>query len=34
MNIVTRRSNGEITTSLEPQAEMPDALKQIVEDKS
>ena len=34
VNIVTRRSNGEITTALEPQAEMPDALKQIVEDKT
>jgi succinate dehydrogenase / fumarate reductase flavoprotein subunit len=34
MNVVTRRSNGEITSTLEPLAEMPDELKQIVEDKS
>jgi succinate dehydrogenase / fumarate reductase flavoprotein subunit len=34
VNVVTRRSNGEITSMLEPLAEMPDELKQIVEDKS
>jgi succinate dehydrogenase / fumarate reductase flavoprotein subunit len=34
MNVVTRRSNGEITSILEPLAEMPDELKQIVEDPS
>jgi succinate dehydrogenase / fumarate reductase flavoprotein subunit len=34
VNVVTRRSNGEISCVLEPLAEMPDDLKQIVEDKS
>jgi succinate dehydrogenase / fumarate reductase flavoprotein subunit len=34
MNVVTRRSNGEITSTLEPLAEMPDELKYIVEDAS
>jgi len=34
VNVVTRRSNGQITCALEPLAEMPDELKQIVEDKS
>ena len=34
VNVVTRRSNGEITCLLEPLADMPEDLKQIVEDKS
>jgi succinate dehydrogenase / fumarate reductase, flavoprotein subunit len=34
VNVVTRRSNGDLTCVLEPLAEMPDELKQIVEDKS
>jgi len=34
VNVVTRRSNGEISCVFEPLAEMPDDLKQIVEDKS
>jgi succinate dehydrogenase / fumarate reductase flavoprotein subunit len=33
VNVVTRRSNGEITCVLEPLADMPDELKQIVENK-
>ena len=34
VNVVTRRSNGEITCLLEPLADMPEDLKQIVEGKS
>jgi succinate dehydrogenase / fumarate reductase, flavoprotein subunit len=34
VNVVTRRSNGKVTCGLEPLAEMPEDLKQIVEDKS
>jgi succinate dehydrogenase / fumarate reductase flavoprotein subunit len=34
VNVVTRRSNEEITCVLEPLAEMPDELKQIIEDKA
>jgi succinate dehydrogenase / fumarate reductase flavoprotein subunit len=34
VNVVTRRVNGEMTTALEPLPEMPDELKQIIEDKT
>src|ERR671930_336532 len=34
VNVVTRRVNGEMTSVLEPLAEMPDELKQIVENKT
>jgi succinate dehydrogenase / fumarate reductase flavoprotein subunit len=34
VNVVTRRVNGEMTSVLEPLPEMPDELKQIVEDKT
>jgi succinate dehydrogenase / fumarate reductase, flavoprotein subunit len=34
VNVVTRLSNGDMTCVLEPLPEMPDELKQIVEDKS
>ncbi|HTD77827.1 MAG TPA: FAD-binding protein, partial [Chloroflexota bacterium] len=34
VNVVTRRSNGEITSAFEPLADMPEELKQIIEDKS
>ena len=33
VNVVTRRSNGEITCTFEPLADLPEELKQIVEDK-
>jgi succinate dehydrogenase / fumarate reductase flavoprotein subunit len=34
LNVVTRSRNGEMLTVLEPLEEMPDELKQIIEDKA
>ena len=34
VNVVTRSRNGEMLTVLEPLEEMPDELKQIIEDKA